>query len=79
MDRFEYEITRHSAELFKKLIYFCTEQGDCGIDEIPAQEPQVLVDILNERGLQGWELVQLTFGGDGVMAYWKRKLIIEDV
>jgi len=33
-----------------------------------------LVKILNERGEQGWELVQVSFGKDGVMAFWKRKV-----
>ncbi len=78
MERFEYEITTHAAENFKKLVYFCSEQGDCGVKEVPAEEPQILVDLLNERGLRGWELIQLTFGADGIMAYWKRSLVVED-
>ncbi|MGC8658503.1 MAG: hypothetical protein ACP5U1_05460 [Desulfomonilaceae bacterium] len=74
MDRFEYEITRHPSETFTKVVYFCTDKGDCGIDEIPSEEPQALVEALNERGDQGWELVQLMFGPRGVMACWKRKI-----
>jgi hypothetical protein len=79
MERFEYEITTHAAENFRKLVYFCSEQGACGMREVPAGEPQILVDLLNERGLLGWELIQLSFGGDGIMAYWKRKRMIENV
>ncbi|MBI4966039.1 MAG: hypothetical protein HY913_22355 [Desulfomonile tiedjei] len=74
MDRFEYEITTHSSETFRRLVYFCSEGGDCGIEEVPAEEPQLLVDLFNERGREGWELVQLLFGSNGFMAYWKRKL-----
>lgn len=74
MEKFEYEITKHPAETFKRLVYFCSDKGDCGLQEVPADEPQVLVDIMNERGLDGWELVQLLFGKDGVMAFWKRTL-----
>jgi len=74
MERFEYEITRHSADLFSKVAYFCSEKGDCGMESIPSHEPQILVDILNERGMQGWELVQLLFGNDGVLACWKRRI-----
>lgn len=77
MDRFEYEITRHSADSFGRVVYFCSEDGDCGIREIPAEEPQALVDLMNERGLEGWELVQLLFGRDGVLACWKRQLAPE--
>lgn len=75
MDRFEYEITRYPSETFSRVVYFCTDTGDCGIDEIPSEEPQALVELLNERGDQGWELVQLLFGNKGVMACWKRKIV----
>ena len=74
MDRFEYEITRHSSEEFRKVVYFCSDAGDCSLEDVPADEPQVLVDILNQRGLDGWELVQLIMGKDGVLACWKRRL-----
>lgn len=74
MEKFEYAITSHPADTFGKVVYFCTERGDCGIHEVPSEEPQLLVNILNERGDQGWELVQLLFGEGGVMACWKRKI-----
>lgn len=78
MEQFEYEITRHPAETFSRVVYFCSEKGDCGIKEVPSHEPQILVDILNERGLEGWELVQLMFGKDGLLAFWKRKLSVQE-
>lgn len=74
MNRYEYEITTHSSESFGKVVYFCTDKGDCRISEVPAGEPEALVEILNERGALGWELVQLMFGKVGVMACWKRQL-----
>lgn len=77
METFEYEITRHPAETFSRVVYFCTDKADCAIKEIPVEEPLALVEILNERGALGWELVQLLFGDGGVMACWKRK--IEDI
>jgi hypothetical protein len=76
MDRYEYEISTHAADVFSRLIYFCTEQGNCRLEEVPAEEPQILVDLLNERGLEGWELIQLLFGKDGVMACWKRRITV---
>jgi len=33
-----------------------------------------LTDILNNRGSEGWELVQIAFGKDGMMAFWKRRI-----
>ncbi len=74
MTRFEYEITRHPADTFNKIVYFCSKSGQCGIDEISQDQTRVLTDILNNRGREGWALVQIVFGEDGVMAYWKRKI-----
>ncbi len=78
MERFEYEITTHKAESFARVVYFCSDEGDCKLEEIPVKEPAILADILNERGLNGWELVQMVFGKDGVLACWKRRLIHSD-
>lgn len=74
MERFEYDLTTYSAETFSKLVVFCSENGDCDLAEIPSEEPQRLASIFNERGGKGWELVQLFFGKDGVMAIWKKRL-----
>ncbi len=74
MERFEYSITTHANDNFMQVTYFCSEQGDCSVQEIPREEPEFLVEILNEYGLDGWELVQLVFGKDGLMACWKRKI-----
>lgn len=74
MKGFEYKITRHPAETFKQVIYFCTESGECTLDEVPGDQTDMLTDILNEQGEHGWELVQVSFGKEGVMAFWKRKI-----
>jgi len=74
MDHFEYDITKHDAEALMQIVYFCSEQGDCKLEEIPAEEPKMFIDLLNTRGRDGWELVQLNFGENGVLAFWKRKL-----
>ena len=74
MKRFEYEITRHPADRFSQVVYFCTETGECALDEVPHDQTKVLAEILNERGKQGWELVQTSFGKDGVMTFWKREV-----
>jgi hypothetical protein len=74
MKGFEYEITKHPAEAFKQIIYFCTETGQCSLDEIPGDQTEILANILNEKGEQGWELVQISFGKEGLMAFWKHKI-----
>jgi len=74
MKGFEYEITKHPAEAFKQIIYFCTETGQCNLDEVPFDQTEILAKMLNEKGKQGWELVQISFGKEGLMAFWKRQL-----
>ena len=74
MKRFEYEITKHSADTFDKVVYFCSETGQCGLDEVSRDQTRILADILNQKGQEGWELVQVAFGRDGLMAFWKRKV-----
>jgi hypothetical protein len=74
MEHFEYEITRHASDTFDNIIYFCSESGQCGIDEVSKSQTRVLTDILNNRGGKGWELVQISYGKDGIMAFWKRRM-----
>jgi hypothetical protein len=72
MSKYTYEITKHPADEFNRLAYFCTESGECELEEIPDRQTIILRDILNQRGSEGWELVQLFFGKAGVIALWKR-------
>lgn len=74
MNKFEYEITKHPSKEFTKLVYFCTDEGECNIDELPTDQLSTMEEILNNRGAQGWELIQLSFGEDGVIAFWKRSI-----
>ena len=69
---FEYDITKHPSDEFKHLVYFCTEQGECSLKDLTADSLTVFKKALNEMGAQGWELAQLFFGKDGVVAFWKR-------
>jgi len=53
MKRFEYEITKHPADTFNQVVYFCSEVGECSINEVPGDQTEILADTLNERGKQG--------------------------
>jgi hypothetical protein len=72
MTTFEYEITTHPAATFKDVVYFCSETGVCALESVPSDQVEKIQNIFNERGSKGWELVQASFGKDGVMAFWKR-------
>ena len=74
MKKFEYSITKHPSSDFEKVGFFCSDQGECGLDQLPSDELSVLEKILNENGIEGWELVQISFGSDGVLAFWKKEI-----
>ena len=72
--RFEYDITKHPAESFNELIYYCTDKGECSQDSVLPSQTEMLQKLLNERGWQGWELIQIFINQSGILAFWKRKL-----
>ena len=74
MKKFEYDITKHPSGEFQKVAYFCTAAGECGVDQLPVDQTGILKGILNQKGSLGWELVQLSFGKDGLLAFWKREI-----
>ena len=74
MKRWEYDISLHSMETFKQAAMFCTQDGTCQMEDVPMEQVQVLSDLLNERGREGWQLIQVSFGRGGLMAFWKRKV-----
>ena len=74
MTRYEYKVTLRSADEFTELIYFCTPEGKCDVERVPVAQIKKVGDILNEEGQTGWELVQVAFGKDGVIMFWKRNI-----
>ena len=52
MEYFEYQITSHGAEEFTRMIYFCSADGDCGLEEVPADEPEALTEVEGVRDVR---------------------------
>jgi hypothetical protein len=75
MKRFEYKVTLHSAESFRELTYFCSEDGSCAMEQIPSDQIGKLEAILNEQGERGWEFVHASFGKQGIMIFWKKTFV----
>jgi hypothetical protein len=71
--KFVYEVKKYPSDQFVRMAYFCTDKGECTLDELPAEQISTFENLLNERGSEGWELVQSFFGSDGVMTIWKRE------
>jgi hypothetical protein len=70
---FEYNIIKIPAQAFENLSFFCSDKGDCALEDVPVDQTRLLTDILNEKGAEGWELVQLFFQEKGVVTVWKRQ------
>ena len=74
MYSFEYRVTLHPADTFREMILFCSSDGICNMEMVPSEQIKKMENLLNERGLQGWELVQASFGKDGMLVFWKRQV-----
>jgi len=74
MDFFEYKVTLHPAEAFGDMILLCSSDGSCNVEVAASEQIKRMEILLNEGGLQGWELVQASFGKDGVLVFWKRQI-----
>jgi len=88
MDRWEYQITTHSVSDVLKAreelghppepggpaVIYCDTKGECFLDEAPNPYVDSIVHILNQRGVQGWDLVQVTFRQADFICIWRREL-----
>ena len=73
MKRFEYQVTNYPAESYQELIFVCSNSGECKQDRVLGDQIRILAEQLNQNGQEGWELVQLSFGQQGIVAFWKRE------
>lgn len=88
MARWEYDITAHSAGDVLRVreelghpadphgpsVVYCDTGGQCFFDEAPNPYVEAIVHILNERGSEGWELVQMAFRENEFIGVWRREL-----
>ena len=75
MSNFEYRVTLYPAETFRDIVLFCSREGGCSAEVVPSEQIRKMESLLNEGGLEGWELVQASFGKDGLLVFWKRQLV----
>jgi len=74
MKQFEYHVTRHPVSEFSQLAYVCSANGECERSQIPSDQLETMDKLLNEKGKDGWELVQLAFSQQALVVFWKREL-----
>ena len=73
MKRFEYDITKHTEDEFEKIIYFCSANGECSLNDVSSNAMESMKRMFNNHGHNGWELVQFSSGKQGILAFWKRE------
>lgn len=74
MKQYKHDITFHPVDTLGSSGFVCSEDGVCGSGAISDGHTGPLKALLDEHGADGWELVQLSFGGAGVLAFWKREI-----
>jgi len=86
--KWTYDISRHAlGELLTEMeelgyagsesaspVILCDTQGECVFDDAPDPLRETIVALLNERGSDGWELVQIIFRDQELVAFWKKEL-----
>jgi hypothetical protein len=86
MKNWEYDITSYSIEQVRavraelgypaddeRAVMFCTDEGLCFFDNIPNPNIKAILHILNGRGAEGWQLVDVAFRTDEMLCFWKRE------
>ncbi len=76
MKNWEYDISFHHVEdkdFSKEQVIACDTEGHCFFNDVMRPYLDFFKDILNERGLEGWELVQLGYHRGSLVCFWKRE------
>jgi hypothetical protein len=84
MTGWRYRVTVHDAVDILALVpdlaeqappqVFCDDAGGCYFDEGPNPYTDAIERLLNRAGDEGWELVQVSFRPQQMIAFWKRPL-----
>ena len=84
MTRWHYRITTHTAsDILKQAsgleqaedvppTIFCDDQGACYFDAAPNPLTDAIQALLDQVGQEGWELVQIAFRPQEMVAFWKQ-------
>ncbi|MBW1998908.1 MAG: hypothetical protein JRJ29_13215 [Deltaproteobacteria bacterium] len=77
MRRVEYDITLYPASELRNVVYFCTSRGECERDISLASHLERLKGLMNQKGAEGWDLIQLLVGEEGIVGLWKRAVDLD--
>ncbi len=83
MEQWEHAITVHTIDEIltkrKELglqeegrVLYCGPEGVCFFDQAPNPYLEAIVNVLNERGQEGWMLVQTVLRAKDMICFWRR-------
>lgn len=76
MKSWEYDISFHQIEdesFPKEQVIACDTEGHCFFNDVMKPSLDFFKNLLNERGSEGWELVQLGYHKGSIVCFWKRE------
>ncbi len=83
MKKWEYDISFHSIqELDISNLEFpssqtiaCDTEGHCFFSDVIRPNMDIFKELLNSRGSEGWELVQIGYHKGSLICFWKREVL----
>jgi hypothetical protein len=88
MKKWQYDITAYSAQQVlaerqkmgletgaSEPALFCNEKGVCFFDQLPNPNTQAILQLLNARGQDGWQLATVTFRAEEMICFWMREIL----
>ena len=77
----EYDITNYSISEIRRLseeeerseVITCDPKGQCFYNDMEQAELAKVIHLLNQKGLDGWELMQLTSHKEWIHCLWRRE------
>ncbi len=84
MQRWRYNLTVHTADDILEHLsravdevpptIYCSDTGACYFDAGPNPFTEAIQLLLSQQGEEGWELVQVIFRPNQLIAFWKQPL-----
>lgn len=84
MKKWEYDISFHSlddlgipqaeTDFSEEQAISCDMEGHCFFNDVMKVHVDAFRTILNQRGTEGWELLQLAYHKGSLVSFWKREL-----
>jgi hypothetical protein len=79
MGKWEYDISVYGIEGLEEAssdvtpVIACDPEGVCFFKDTHRPDIGALISVLNERGENGWELVEMVSSPGGLVCIWKRR------